>query len=496
MLDSKDLAAMNNLLMAMQRQLINLPKKERKKLRVRVQVVDLAIQEHQRVLAAQQTASLVEVNFKLEGVTLHLNDEVVAKKFMSCAMKTLEVALRFDPRGKMTVDATLGDLRVTDLSNPDTQYPTILGLCDSQVNELIFGVCRTGACTAPSHSADAALLHVCLNPLAALLWQAPSLLSLRFVKEGSDIGKLTGHLYSVKLVMLRVVLEPMIAYFLDRFLEPLMGSTDSTQQQALEASTSTSNAASAMEPPIHFDLAIDSPVVVLPVSQKSADRVELSPGAARVRDSCNGELERQSPSAEEVSFLCVGIENANLKMFRGDDEATLFAFDMQVALLTSANGGAAHLLLAASGLSCVCVSGMRIDIVCPSIQLLIAAEMCELVRDIIQHNLMQTAELRIDDAAQLAAAVASSPGKAAAAAAAGTLRVQISLEELQLQLEENSTQLALCKLDCTEMDFAMFPDDKMTFELSSKAFTVQDQLQQSGKPEFESLCAVDHASRG
>ena len=139
---------------------------------------------------------------------------------------------------------------------------------------------------------------------------------------------------------------------------------------------------------------------------------------------------------------------------------------------------------------------MRIDIVCPSIQLLIAAEMCELVRDIIQHNLMQTAELRIDDAAQLAAAVALSPGKTAAAAAAGTLRVQISLEELQLQLEENSTQLVLGKLDCTEMDFAMFPDDKMTFELSSKAFTVRDQLQQSGKPEFESLCAVDHASCG
>ena len=116
-------------------------------------------------------------------------------------------------------------------------------------------------------------------------------------------------------------------------------------------------------------ISLDTPHILVPACASSMDRFELQPGSLRIQN--------LDPGANLADIFQVNFERTSLEAWRGDQKTTLFDFDMEVKAVRA---------LAVDDTP----EKLALTVSCTEIELLVEREICDLLRDIIQHNLTQT----------------------------------------------------------------------------------------------------------
>lgn len=441
-LASKDVTQMHALLAKVQLEMLQVPRKERKALKFKQQVIDQEIALVTASLSSEETPTTTQIDFKLESVALNLNNEVSCQQLLQASISTLDASMCFEPQEQFKLSASLGNLEVIDKSTPDTKHTTVLGLWDSG---------------------------------------APSLLKIDFKalgkQESANVGyssRLTGHLYTMRLVLVRSTLEPVMEYFTNRMVGPLIGET-LVNEDSNEAIYETVDTPAAAPLPMRFDIVIDTPHILVPACASSTDRLELQPGSLRIQN-----LDSEGALAD---IFQVNFENTSLEAWRGDQKTTLFDFDMEVNIVRS---------LAVEGLP----EKLAVVVICTEIQLLIQPEITELFRDIIQHNLMQTVATLdlLKSSSDIAVATVSSGAQTPSSNSAFNFELDITMPKLALQCTADLQPLISMHLEATHLALNI-SNNAIEFTVTSQKFTIQDQTQPNDS-DFGQLVHSDEHDSG
>ena len=407
-LDSKDLAQLTQLQAQVELGMLRAPREDRIALVLKQKVIHSAIAEYTKSI--DKAASVIKIEFKIESVSLNLNNEAKGEQLLQCSMTTLDAAVRFGPAGTFGFSVSLGNLEVIDKHTVETQHPAVLGLCDSE---------------------------------------APSLLNLSFESfsksESGYTSKLSGHLYAMQIVLVRSVLEPILEYGNEMILAPLVGQ----KVCAIEDSTQAKSATAA--PPClqtQIDLKIDAPHILVPVDASALDRFELLPGSITVK-------------TVDSSSIVVQFDATSLKAYHGTAQTTLFSFDMELGVVQTPRVDDRPAKIAVSAK-------------CSEIQLLVEKEMCGLVRDVIQYNLLHTSATAALQTHLQSPSISFS--QEVVDFEQTTFEAQLWLPNLGVQLTAEHEQISLIQFSSINIRLSN-SSNETSVQLNSEKLIVIDQLQ-------------------